>query len=217
MSASAGGESRPLRKGDSIDEKETVTTGKGGRVQMRFKDGAVVSLQPESSLRVDRYRYVGKGDAENKVGLSFLKGGLRTLSGAVGKQDPKAYRMDSPIATIGIRGTEYSLRLSGRLLGQVSAGAIEVCNSGGCLIVNAGEGFQVSAADQAPARYIERMQLPGRAGWQHYWQGYFPVLQAGRPGESFIPIEQLPSGLSNQRRGMSDDIMRFTLPPGQFE
>ena len=169
--ASAGGESRPLRKGDTIDEKETVTTGVGGRVRLRFKDGAVVALQPESSLRVDRYRYVGKGDSENRVGLSFLTGGLRTLTGAIGARHPKAYRMDSPTATIGIRGTDYSLRLARRLVGQVSAGAIEVCNTGGCLTVNAGEGFRVRSADQPPARTIARGQLPGRAGWQHFWQG----------------------------------------------
>lgn len=158
--AQAGaGESRPLRKGDAVDEAETITTGAGGRVQLRFKDGALVALQPLSSLRVDRYRYVGQGDSEDNVWLSFLKGGLRTLSGVVGKKDPKAYRMDSPVATIGIRGTGYALDLSDGLLGNVSEGAVEVCNGGGCLLVGLGEAFEVRSISAPPQRTERRVVL----------------------------------------------------------
>jgi len=185
--ANAGaGESRPLLRGDAVDEAETVSTGARSRVQLRFKDGALVTLQPQSSLRVDRYRHVGTGDSEDSVGLTFLKGGLRALSGIVGKKNPKAYRMNSPVATIGIRGTDYSLFLTRRLLGRVNAGAIDVCNAGGCLTVKSGEAFAVNARDEAPARYFERLEVPGRAGWQPFWQGRAWEFQAGRPGASTI-------------------------------
>jgi len=210
--ASAGGESRPLRKGDRLDEGETVSTGPGGRLQLRFKDGAFVALQPESSLRIDRYRQVEKGDAEDSVGMSFLRGGLRTLSGAVGKKDPKAYRMDSPVATIGIRGTGYTLFFDRSLVGRVGEGAIRVCNRSGCLDANAGEGFEVPSPAVRPERYVELRELPGREGFQSSWRGAKHALQAGRPGTSSIPIDSLPAGVNADAR---TGPLRFSLPPGR--
>ncbi|MCC7548906.1 MAG: FecR domain-containing protein [Burkholderiales bacterium] len=204
--ASVGDESRTLRKGDSIDESETVTTGAGGRVQLRFKDGAFVALQPASSLRVDRYRHVGKGDAEDSVWLSFLQGGLRTLSGAVGKEDPKAYRMDSPVATIGIRGTGYALDLGDGLLGSVSEGAVEVCNAGGCGIFGTGEAFEVRTLSEPPRRTERRLTLqapPARA----------TASTTQSESESGAGAAAGPDEARNERSDAKQGVAQIALPP----
>jgi hypothetical protein len=153
------GNMRALERGGSVDEGDTIATG-DGRVQVEFKDGGSFALQPGTRFRVERYRYTGAGDAEDSVLLALLKGGLRTISGLVGKKNQRDYRMDTGVATIGIRGTEYALDLNSSMTGNVADGAIEVCNAAGCLLVQAGHAFFVPSLHQAPVLGERRAFLP---------------------------------------------------------
>src|SRR5689334_830042 len=72
----AAGDSRPLAKGSDVDAGDTVDTG-NGRVQLRFSDGAYISLQPGSRFRIDEYNYSGKSDDTDRGFFSLVKGGLR--------------------------------------------------------------------------------------------------------------------------------------------
>jgi hypothetical protein len=51
------GVQRPLTKGAEISNGDTIRTGEGGRAQVRFSDGAMVSLQPQTDFRIDDYQY----------------------------------------------------------------------------------------------------------------------------------------------------------------
>jgi hypothetical protein len=136
-----------------------------GRVQVRFTDGGYFSLQPQTHFRVDEYRYSGTHDEGDHVFLSLLKGGLRTISGLVGKSNRAAYRMTTTVATIGIRGTEYVLDFNATLYGHVAQGAVEVCNGAGCLLVPGGLAFSVSSPSALPVFTEKRAVLapPPRA------------------------------------------------------
>ena len=101
----SNGQSRALGKGAQIEQGDTVNTN-GGRAQLRFTDGAYVSLQPESQFRIDQYRFDGKQDGNEKGFFSLLKGGLRTITGLVGRSNKANYQVSTSVATIGIRGTE---------------------------------------------------------------------------------------------------------------
>lgn len=153
------GNRRVVHKGTAIEEGDTLLTG-SGRVQVRFKDGGFIALQPQSQFKVERYQYTAAGDHEDGVVMSLIKGGLRTISGLVGKQDRHAYEMKAAIATIGIRGTEYALELDGALVGHVTHGAIEVCNGAGCLGVQSGQAFSVPSLTDAPVLAERRAFLP---------------------------------------------------------
>jgi FecR-like protein len=153
------GNRRALQKNDPVHEGDTLLTN-DGRIQIRFKDGAFVGLQPQTRFVVERYRYTAAGDAEDGVIMSLLKGGLRTISGLVGKQDRTRYSMKTAVATIGIRGTNYALDLNDKLVGSVSEGAIEVCNGAGCVSVLAGQGFLVPSLTDLPALSDQHVFLP---------------------------------------------------------
>jgi hypothetical protein len=134
-----------IQRGSELDIGETIVTGANGRVHLRFTDGGYVSLTPNAELRLDDYRYSGRPDGNERIAMQFLKGGLRTVSGAIGSVAQSAYEMATRVATIGIRGTEYTLLYlpRGGLTGTVASGRIEVCNSGGCLEIAAGKSFLV--------------------------------------------------------------------------
>jgi hypothetical protein len=155
----ANGQSRALAKGAQLDEGETINTN-NGRAQLRFTDGAYVSLQPESAFRIDQYRFEGKQDGSERTFLSLLKGGLRTITGVVGRSNKKNYQVSTTAATIGIRGTEYTIQYGGSISGTVGEGEIEVCNGKGCLAVTDGESYYVQNQDAKPVLTDKRTDLP---------------------------------------------------------
>ncbi len=153
------GQSRALGKGAQIEQGDTVNTN-GGRAQLRFTDGAYVSLQPESRFRIDQYRYDGKQDGNEKGIFSLLKGGLRTITGLVGRSNKQNYQVTTSVATIGIRGTEYTIQYGNSITGTVGEGQIEVCNGGGCLSVTNGESYYVQGQEVKPILTNKRTDLP---------------------------------------------------------
>jgi hypothetical protein len=155
----ANGQSRALGKGAQVEQGDTVNTN-GGRAQLRFTDGAYVSLQPESQFRIDQYRFDGKSDGNEKGFFSLLKGGLRTITGLVGRSNKANYQVSTSVATIGIRGTEYTIQYGKSITGTVGEGQIEVCNGAGCLSVTNGESYYVQNQEIKPVLTNKRTDLP---------------------------------------------------------
>lgn len=158
VALASNGASRPLGRGAAIGSGDTVRTGSDGRVQLRFDDGALVSLQPQTEFRIDDYHFAGRNDGKEKGFFSLLKGGLRTITGLIGKGSggDERYRVSTQVATIGIRGTGYSAAYTDAsnqgLLVNTSEGKIEVCNAGGCVQVASGESAYVGGRTSAPVR-----------------------------------------------------------------
>jgi hypothetical protein len=146
---SISGEKRELEKGSRIDVGDTVVS-ETARVQLRFTDGGLVSLVPHSEFRVNAYSYSGKPDGSERIAMELMKGGLRTISGLIGKAIQSAYEMKTNVATIGIRGTEYTVVYGESVSGTVSAGAIAVCNAGGCLDVAHGQSYYIKDENTKP-------------------------------------------------------------------
>ncbi len=150
----AVGVQRPLTRGAEISNGDTIRTGDGGRAQVRFSDGAMVSLQPQTEFRIDSYQYSGQADGQEKGFFSLLKGGLRTITGLIGRSNRDAYRVTTTVATIGIRGTEWSAGFNGENLDVATGeGSVEVCNDQGCVIISSGESGGVSGHGRPHRRH----------------------------------------------------------------
>ncbi len=143
---SPDGAARAPKRGALVFTWETVVTGPDARAVLRFTDGGHFRLQPDTRLRIDNYRFSGRVDGEERSYISLIKGGLRAVSGAIGHYGSN-FRLITPAATIGVRGTEYAIRYTSELIASVSDGAIQLCNGGGCQMATRGEAFQVPAAD----------------------------------------------------------------------
>lgn len=98
---------RPLKKGDGIAEGDTVVTGASGQAQLLMSDEAIVAIRPDTRLEFTNYSHSGKPDGNEKGLMSLLHGGFRTITGWIGRSKPAAYRVRTPTATIGIRGTDH--------------------------------------------------------------------------------------------------------------
>jgi hypothetical protein len=161
VAAGADGKERVLAKGSEIDSGDAVSTAVNARAQIRFTDGAFMSLQPNTTFKVDDYRYAGKTDGSEKSFFSLLKGGLRTITGAIGHgKNRDAYQVSTPAATIGIRGTGYTAQLGNSLSVSVGEGAVALLNNGGELVLKAGQTGYVKDFNTAPQLTFEKTSTP---------------------------------------------------------
>lgn len=101
----ADGRVRAAAKGDPVQGGDTLLTGSNGRAQIRFSDGAYVSLQPNTEFGVREYRFDGKTDGSERGFFSLVRGAMRTVTGLIGRYNRTAYQVRTPTATVGIRGT----------------------------------------------------------------------------------------------------------------
>ncbi len=156
------GAARKADRGSALEPGETVDTG-DGKAQLRFRDGATISLQPGTQFRVEEFRFAeqnGKAGDEDRVVMRFLKGALRAVSGLIGKERREQYRMDTVVGTIGIRGTEYGASFGDAGLAVTTyVGLVEVCNTAGCAMVGAGQTLRVVDGNTKP-RLLPGSNLP---------------------------------------------------------
>ena len=110
---SIDGVNRNLKPGSAIFEGDTLYTRANGYAILVFKDKSRVSLQANTVFRVDEMKFKEDEAKDSTALFSLLRGGLRTITGLIGKLNPRKYSMRTSLATIGIRGTGYDLMLSG--------------------------------------------------------------------------------------------------------
>ena len=160
-----GGVEAPLASGAPIQNGDIIRTGEASNAQLRFVDGTLVALRARSRFHVADYRYGGANDASASGVFSLLQGGLRAITGLIGRD---RHRMSTPIATLGIRGTSYALvHCAGDCeadeegsappdgtYGLVFEGRVGVANAGGEREFGQDEAFFVADAN-TPARPID--------------------------------------------------------------
>lgn len=100
------GNTRELSHGATVQTGEVLSTGPGSYLNVRFSDGGLLLLRPDSRLAVDAHAHGGPTAASHSS-LRLLKGGLRAVTGAIGREQPENVRVITPVATIGIRGTDF--------------------------------------------------------------------------------------------------------------
>ncbi len=194
----AAGAARALHDGDTIYAGDTITTRAGGYASLDFEDGAEVVLRPSSSFQIRQYHFepAAHDDNGNDVPLaadqpavhesaffSLLKGGFRAVSGLIGHVQRQDYELQTPTATIGIRGTAYDVRYcqddcsdeadggkapDNGLYTNVGKGAIALKNDAGESLTSAGQsahvagrGVLIRRLSRAPSA-LRHMELPQR-------------------------------------------------------
>lgn len=100
---------RDLARRSPVYKIDNVNTGQLSATQLRMIDGGLLSLQEESELTIADYAFNSKTQ-QGSVSMSLVKGGLRTVTGAL-QSNKNNYQLNTPIASIGVRGTHYEAEL----------------------------------------------------------------------------------------------------------
>jgi hypothetical protein len=145
MSArSPSGAVKPLQARSEVEGGDTLTTAAGAYALVRFIDNSELTLKPGSTVVIDQFSFDGDKPDADRAAFTLLKGGLRSVTGILGKRSKDKFTLKTPSATIGIRGTTFFLEyLTGRgdldpspglepgLHVHVSEGGISIVNEAG--------------------------------------------------------------------------------------
>lgn len=107
QSIDAAGAARAIRKGDAVNEGDTIVSAKTASAQIRMLDGGFIAIRPDTRLKFDSFEFSGKAGEPEHSFFSLLKGGFRAITGLIGRIRHQDYRITTPVATIGIRGTDH--------------------------------------------------------------------------------------------------------------
>ena len=102
-----GGERRRIEMGMPVDSGDFVQTEPNGHVHIRFIDNALVSVRPDSRLEIVRYEYNRDNPGRSTVKFSLEEGVTRSISGDAASSARQRFRLNTPIAAIGVRGTDF--------------------------------------------------------------------------------------------------------------
>lgn len=142
------GTGQPVRvdKGQTLVNNPTITTGPRSYAVLKFEDGTSVLLKENSSFHIQHYTYNPKATENSNVVFNLVRGGLRMVTGLVTSRNRDALKVATPLATMGIRGTDFMAVLVNPLFVQVVNGVVSLTNSAGTVLFSAGQAGIVSSS-----------------------------------------------------------------------
>jgi len=156
----ADGSVRILSQKSEIVEGDTLATQRDSYAQIKLDDGGQITLKPNTSVKIDNFNFTEAEPAKDSFLFSLVKGGLRAVTGLVGKRgDREAYKLNTATATIGIRGTTFGVddcmngscdKLESAVYVSVSDGEIIASNDGGSANFVAGQFGAIDSRDRRP-------------------------------------------------------------------
>jgi hypothetical protein len=198
----ANGAERPARKGTPIAAGDTVATARDSIAQIKMGDGGILVVQPTSRLTVVEFRYAGREDGSERVVYRLEAGGFRAITGAIGHTHKDSYVIETPIAHMGVRGTDhesYYFPVGGSANGvlvqpgvynKVNVGAAYIRNGAGEVLIRPSQAGYAASAKDAPGLLVEIPAFFNRAAPPRPAQ-----LNPGavRVGAATVPVEQIVS------------------------
>ena len=165
VAKAADGATRLLGVKSPVVEGETLATEQNTYARLKFEDDAEVVLRPSTQVKIDSYQYQNAQPEKDNALLSLLKGGLRSVTGLLGRRSRDKVKFSTATATIGIRGTHFGMLLcqgdcasiptssgppADGLHVDVVDGAITLTNKAGQQILAAGQFGYVRDLNTAP-------------------------------------------------------------------
>ncbi|MFW2374678.1 MAG: FecR domain-containing protein [Gammaproteobacteria bacterium] len=157
---SAKKKQRILTKGSEIFVGDRLFTGADGFMRLNMIDEAKIDLRCNSEMLIEDYRLMRAG---NRSVMYLIKGSLRKITGSIGKLANDVYEMRTPMATVGVRGTEYALRVmqsygcdgtvdvdSEGLFVRVDVGVVDLSNNSGLHSLTAGNAAIIKSKSIGP-------------------------------------------------------------------
>lgn len=149
---------RSLTRGSEFYEGDRLWTGPRTKAQIRFSDGAIMTLRPDTEFSVDEYEFDAANAANNKSLFTLVKGGFRTLTGLITRLRPDSYKVKTTYAIVGVRGTTYETVIDSGLYVAAWQGTVSVGNEESELLLGFGQNFnyaRVSSANSAPTGLLQ--------------------------------------------------------------
>lgn len=209
----ATGERTQLSRGAVLVPGQTIVTGEGGFVHVRMSDGGLVAVRPLSEFELEVFDY-HQDAGSDRVRYRLEQGVARSITGAVGDANKEAFRLNTPVAAVGVRGTDFVVATN-------AATSRVAINSGAVVVAALGDSCQASgfgacttdslllgAGDDSRGKYVEVV-----SGEQIPRMVHDP---SSGPDAMTPPHEQEPatvSALSERNADLPAESERASPPP----
>ena len=104
------GKKLPASVGTPVQQSDTVVTGADGAAGIVFTDNSRLSIGPNTVLGIDKYAFDSTTHA-GQFDANLKKGTLAVVSGKMVKQSPESMRVRTPSSIMGVRGTEFVVKV----------------------------------------------------------------------------------------------------------
>lgn len=151
----------PARLGDPVGEGDLLHTGADGYVYIKTLDKGLFILRPNTEARIVSYHVDAVNPANTRIKLELLSGVARSQSGEAVKLARQNFRFNTPVAAIGVRGTDFTVftdKDTSRV--AVVSGAVTVSAlAGGCRAEGTGPCEGGAARELAAAQKGQLLQI----------------------------------------------------------
>lgn len=96
-----------LTANSEVEQGDLLITEKATFARIKFIDNSEITLRPATQLKIDNFSYDEARPEGDSAFFNLVKGGLRSITGALGKRNREKVGINTPTATIGIRGTTF--------------------------------------------------------------------------------------------------------------
>ena len=122
---SLDGSQRALERGAAVRVGDKIETEAGGHVHLRFVDGGRMSVRPLSRLQIENYNHSSQNPELSAIKFRLDEGVVRSITGAWGEAARERFRLNTPVAAIGVKGTDFVVKSDAdNTLASVYTGAI---------------------------------------------------------------------------------------------
>lgn len=144
-----------LNVGTPVFVGYTLATNAIGHLHIRTIDGAFISLRSDSVVNIVQYNVDAMNPSANQIRLDVQRGAMRSVTGKAGEANRPGFRLNTPVAAIGIRGTDFTVftdndasSVSVRQGGVVVAPFSSVCSRQTLGACGGSQAVMLSAYDQ---------------------------------------------------------------------
>lgn len=107
LARKADGEIKVLSEKSTVDQGDTLVSEKDTYARIKFVDNSEITLRPNTQFKIENFNYEFAKPENDNIVLRLVKGGLRSITGLLGKRNKEHFALVTPVATIGIRGTIF--------------------------------------------------------------------------------------------------------------
>jgi hypothetical protein len=199
---------RPLRQGDEVRQGDTISTGAASSTVLKFDDGQIAALTANSRMTITAYQYNPQAQTGNVL-LSLINGGMRAITGLIGRNQPERVAFRAATATIGIRGSDGNIATDGTtVVVSVNDGAFTITVLGQTITIPAGQAVLLMNGRLSQGTIAQIFaQLPPALQTQiGGLQGLTDAINRAFPG--------IPRGGADDARTTSGTTPGTNAPPG---
>ena len=188
-----------ISRGQTLREGDTIRTESSGHVHVRFEDNAILSVRPSSELEIVAYQFDENNPGNSQIKLNLIEGTARAVSGEAAKAAKERFRLNTPIAAIGVRGTDFVVSTTpNSMMALVNEGSIVVSPfSAECVAQGIGpcdaNGVELDGGSMQIIEFDSDMSVPQ----------LIPVLTRGQDAQQ---VAEIFSGVAARNKNFNEQF-----------